>query len=235
MTTLRQRRFRPLGLLLAGLLAVAGCSSPSPELAARVGDVRLTHEQVDDMLRTIEADAAGALNPDAWGELRQYVVQATVFGEIARRYSAEKGLPAPEFDYEATSRDLGNLPTTNPLVRLATEAEAYRVALLGSAQQLEPTEEQLQDAYQRFAEVVGESVAPYEQVKPQLQGFKEFGAGLWLREELTAAAQRYGVEVSPRYRPLSAPLTVVIGGTQQVNLVELPLAGPPTDAVRDVS
>ena len=75
-----------------------------------VGDTRLTDNEVEQLVTTIEGDvkkAGGSLQKEAYGNIRQLVVQLTVFSEIARRYATEKGLTLPAQDYETAAQQFG--------------------------------------------------------------------------------------------------------------------------------
>ncbi len=119
--------------VLAGL-ALTDCRT-QPGIASYVGDSRLTDNEVEQLVTTIETDVkngGGALEKEAYGNIRQLVVQLTVFTEIAKRYAAEKGLTLPEQDYEAAAQQFG-LPVTDPFVKLAVDSDSYRNLLLENA------------------------------------------------------------------------------------------------------
>jgi hypothetical protein len=89
------------------------------------------------------------------------------------------------------------------------------------------------DRYRRAATNAGVEPVAYEDIRAELVATPEFAQGIGLRNELDAAAQRYGVEVSPRYQPLESPIWAP--SQSQLVLVGLPLGEDTGDAVRDVS
>jgi len=222
-------RARPLALLAAFALlggsALAGCKS-QPGVASYVGDSRLTDAEVERTVAMIEDDvntSGQALPKEAFGNVRQLVVQLTVFNEIAKRYAAEKGYTLPPQDYKATAQQVG-LPQGNPYVKLQTDANAYRQLLYSKSAAATPTDADLRDAFQRAVDAGVLQGATYEQVKPELAQLQAVRNGVGLRNELLNAAKRYGVSVSPRYRPVEMPLgAATTSGGQEIWLVALPL------------
>lgn len=233
------QRVRALALVavLSGLL-LGGCQAqPSP--AASVGDVAITDEQVDATAAAYEESESQADRPPfANGDrayLRQFVVQAAVFSELARRYAQEQGLPAPTPDYAATATRLGLTPD-HPFTKVVADSDAYRQLLLSRAAPGQPTEEDMRDAYDRYVKAAtnaGVEPVAYSDIRAELVATPEFAQGIGLRNELDAAAQRYGVEVSPRYQPLESPIWAP--SQSQLVLVGLQLGEDTGDAVLDVS
>jgi hypothetical protein len=218
---------------LVGVFALSGCQA-DPNRAASIGDVSIDHADVDAMVTTIEADLKKAqqnLPAEAYGDVRRTVVEFTVFNELARRYAADRRISVPAADYAAAAGQIG-LPADDPYVRLYAESTALRTALLAQVKPATPTEADFREAYDRYVALAGAEASSYEEVKPQLAALPEFQTGIGLRNELLAAADKYGVVVNPRYAPLSVPLTSVSNG--QLTLVSLPLGDQGTGAVRDV-
>lgn len=223
--------------LLAGLL-LAGCQS-EPSQAAAVGDVTISHDEVDATAAAYEAASAAAAQPgQQFGNgdrafLRQYVVQATIFNEVARRYAQEQSIPAPQPNYAETANRL-RLTENDRFVRIVADNEAYRSLLLGRAQSAQPTEDDMRDAYNRYVKAArGAGVEPvsYDEIRQELVATPQYSAGIGLRNALAEAAQRYGISVSPRYQPLEVPIWAP--PQSQLVLVAL-LLGEQGDAVRDL-
>jgi hypothetical protein len=256
------RRFVLLAALtLCGGTALAACQS-APGVAAQVGDVRLTDARVEEIVEQVDDHLLGAdrerlaaeqsaqpvapgsaaptpqgLPADVYGNVRRSIVEWTVFNEVAREYAAEKGLSLPAPDYATAANQIG-LPADNPYVTLYTETVAWRQLLSSNAQRAEPTEEDLQEAFRRAvaAGAIGSDVT-YEQVRSQLAQVDQIRTGVWIRNELAAVAERIGVSVSPRYRPIEVA-TGSVSGAQggELVLVALPLGDPGgSPAVRDAS
>ncbi len=227
-------RFRPLAVTaLVGLLVLTGCARNTDE-ALRVGDLTLDIEQVDAAAAPILANlgAVGAEDAeDAAGEVRQSVVQLTVFNEIARRYAREKGITLPAPDYAAAAEVL-QVGEDDQFARLNAEATAYVNALSEDADARTPTDAEMREVYGRFIALAGPDAATYEQIRNELLGFPEYGQSLTLRDELTDAANRYGVTINPRYQPVEFPLMRVSVANGELVLVNLPLGEQGTGAVR---
>src|SRR5690606_23749802 len=127
--------------------------------------------------------------------LRQYLVQATIFNEVARRYAQEQSIPAPAPDYADAANRLG-LPADHLFVRTVADNESYRDLLLGRVPPAQPTEADLQDAYDRYVQAAtnaGVEPVDFETIRQELQQTPQYVAGVGVRNALTEAAQRYGV------------------------------------------
>ncbi len=230
----RIRRFVMVAAILLGGVTLAGCQS-QPGTAAYVGDTRITDSQVESLVATIQADIdkshPGSTVPA--GDLREIVVEHSVFNELAKRYAAEKGIAVAHPDYKAASDQIG-LPADDPYVRLSADEDAYRTALLSKVTPVQPTEADIRAVYDKVTKVVS-NVGPYEQVRPAIVALPSLAPALGLRAALSDAANRYDVGVSPRYQPLELALTMV-GTNPSVAIVTLPVgkvSGSP--AVRDVT
>jgi outer membrane murein-binding lipoprotein Lpp len=225
-------------LLLAALLAVltlTGCQA-APGVAAYVGDIRLLDSQVERDVEAIESDVAAAGRPlpaEAYGEVRQILVRLFVFNEVARRYAAERGYQVPPVDYQGVAGQIG-LPATDPYVRLIAESEALRQTLLQHTQPATPTEAELLDAYRRIETTAPGRVPPFDEIRVELGELTELRQGVAIQRELVAAAQRYGVDVSPRYQPLEFVLAYTATASP-IPLVALPLGSAADDAVHDLT
>jgi hypothetical protein len=234
-------------LALVGGLALTGCQN-APSVAAQIGDFSITNERVDQIVDQIDGELATArkaqadptaapttqlagLAKEQIGGVRANVVQLAVFDEVARRMADDKHLTLPAQDYKASAEQYG-LSESNPYVKLVVDSDGYRTLLLSSVTAKTPTEAELKSAYQRIAVVAGDQLGAYEDVKPQLLAFPEFGQGLALRTEMQAALGKYNVVVNPRYQPLDMPLIAVSNG--QVVLVSVSFSGEASPAVSDL-
>lgn len=237
-------------LMVMGSLGLSGCQAGSPDVAAEMGEFRLTHERVDQIVEQLDAevaaqragpgapgasgtpgaapDAQGAA-PDARprglpaetiGEVRATVVQLAVFNELARRYAADHELALPRQDYASAAAQSG-LAADNAYLRLGVDADAYRELLLDKVEPVQPAEADLREAYQRVLASGQVGEPEYDQLKPALVERPELTKGLGLRAALAAAAQQYGVVVHPRYQPIEMPLGVVSAGQNGQNQIVL--------------
>jgi hypothetical protein len=222
----------------AGALALAaltGCRFETAADAAFVGDTRYTQTDVDNILNTLKADGVNFTGVDL-GQVRQDIVVQSVFRDVAKRYAQEKGYPAPTVDYGGVAQALGGVPTSDPFVRAAAEADAYRMLLMSKVKPVAPTDADYHDAYELLLDQQAVSAGTEAQVKPQLQQAvsQDLGAGVALRNELTAAMKRYNTSVNPKYLPIAYPLVRVDTGTAQPAIVELSLGGSQQAPVRDL-
>ena len=89
---------------------------------------------------------------------------------LARRYAAEKGLPAPAVDYAATAQRLG-VPADNPFTKIVADSDAYRQMLLSRAAAGQPTDEDMRDAYDRYVKAAtnaGVEPVPFDDIRNEL-------------------------------------------------------------------
>src|SRR5690606_3787466 len=145
------------------------------------------------------AEARGATAPGSAetasivAQLRQDVVQLTIFTEVARRYAGERGVQPEEPNYQGAATAL-QADVNDPYVRLAAEADAYRSALLADATARQPTEEEMQAVYDHYLAVVTdlglpeEQRATFEQIRSELLDFPEYQQALAVRDALIDAA-----------------------------------------------
>jgi hypothetical protein len=213
---------------VAGVLALsalAGCRA-EPGSAAFVGNTRITTAQVNDVVDGVKADG-GKVDPADEGALRQTVATAMVFLEVAKRYAAEKGLPAPQVDYQSVA-SRNQLPEGDPLVKLVAESNAYLNLVLSNAPATTPTDADYNAAADLLATqgVQGDRAAIIEQLK---SGFsQQIAQGVSIKNELTPIIQRENVSMNPLYGPTSLPLTFT---QNRLVLTALPLtAGSSTPA-----
>lgn len=222
-------------LALVAALGLAGCARDTEE-ALRVGDVSVANSQVEDsaapFVGVLGADAPGTSGTETVAQVRQSVVQLTAFKEVASRYARETGVRPESPDYAGAAQAF-QLDVDDPYVRLNAEAVALRDALLADATGRQPTEDEIRRVYDDFIALAGAGAATFDQIRNELLGFPEYQQALALRDELIAAADRYGVTVNPRYQPLEFPLIQVSDG--QLTLVSVPLGEQGTGATRPQS
>lgn len=237
---MRTVRVKITALALVGALVLTGCARSTDD-ALRVGDVSVSTSQVDAAVTPV-AEARGttagasAETASIVAQLRQEVVQLTIFTEVASRYAREQGVRIDEPNYQGAASAL-QLDVDDPYVRLVAEAEAYRAALLENATGREPTEDEISAVYDHYVAVERASgtsegnLATFEQIRDELLNWPEYHQALALRDALIDAADRYDVFVHPRYQPIVYPL--LKGGIQgQFTLVTVPFGPPGTGAVR---
>lgn len=235
MQRVRLRRFVLFAVLaVTAAVGLAGCQN-QPGTAAYVGDTRITDTQVDQTVAKIQSDLA-KYHPESnfgIGDLRTYVVQRMVVNELSRQYAREQNITVPTPDYQTASTQIG-LPADDPLVMLSADEDGLRTALLAKAKPQPPSEDEIKGIYDKVTASIG-NLGDYATVRPQIVALPTLAPALGLRSELTDAAKRIGVGVSPRYQPLTVPL-LTIGTGPQVDIVTMSLgAAPGSPAVQDVS
>lgn len=224
-------KVRLAAVAFAGLVVLTGCSHDTDE-ALRVGDVTLTNAEVD----AAAAHVTEALAPEGvtgvTGQVRGSVVELRAFLEVARRYAQEQGVTPDQPDYASAADSLG-LPQSDTFVRLNAEASAYLAALLAAATPRDATDEEIRKVYDDFLALTGAdpAEATFDQIKDELLGVPNYGQALKLRDELSAAADRYDVVVNPRYQPLTYALLSVSTQSGRLDLVTLPIGEQGTGAV----
>jgi hypothetical protein len=214
---------------LVGLL-LTGCTQTNTNAdTLRVGDVSVDDSQIEQI---VGPEATRLTGLGVTDDLRQSAAELTIFREVARRYAAENGITPGAPDYETMAQQFQST-TDDPYVRLNAEAIAYRTALINATTARTPTEAEMHEVYDGFVQLVG-PVATYDDIRGELLNLAEYGQSLALRDGLTAAMDRYGVTVSPRYQPLREDLLVVtLAAGGQLTLVSMPIGPQGTGAVRD--
>jgi hypothetical protein len=235
MQRVRLRKF----VLVAALAVVAGtglagCQS-QPGTAGFVGTTRFTDADIETTATQVQADVAKTHPGQAFrfGDLRQYLVQRKVLNELLKRYASDKGVTVSNIDYTTASQTIG-LPENDEVVRLSAEEDAYVTALVDAAKPVQPTEADLRAVYDRANEATGGGIGTFDQVKSSIAAYPKLGNALALKNELTDAAKRYGVGISPRYGAADLPLRQTTG-SPQVELVGVTIGAPAgTPAVSDL-
>jgi len=225
MQRVRLRRFVLFAIFsVVAAVGLAGCQA-QPGTAAYVGSTRITDTQVDQTVAKIQSDLA-KYHPETTfgiGDLRTYVVQRLVINELSRQYATEKNISLPTPDYQSASSQIG-LPADDPLVTLSADEDGYRKALLAKATPQQPTEDEIKGIYDKVTASVG-NLGDYATVRPQIVALPTLAPALGLKSELTDAAKRYGVGISPRYGAADLPLLQTTGDPQ-VELVGVTIGAP---------
>jgi hypothetical protein len=222
---------------LAGALALGaltGCRFETANDAAFVGDTHYTQADVDKVVNAMHADGLDLSHVNL-PTLRQTIVARSVFRDVAKRYAQEKGYPAPTVDTSSIAQAV-NLPASDPFVQVVAEAQAYDALLMGNVKPVQPTDADFHDAYELLVQEQAVPAGTEAQIKPQLQQnlSDAIGAGVALRNELTAAMTRYNTSVNPKFLPAAYPLAEASNGTNRVTIVELALGGSQQAPVRDL-
>ena len=188
-------------VLLAGL-GFAGCGRAQPGVAFYIGDTRYTEKQLDAMVDEIRA----ALPDIDASDLRDNAVNGLVLRDLAQRAAEEKSVAVPTADYAGTAQRL-RLPENAKLTRVLAESSAAANALVAVAAPVPATDKDLRDIYEVLAEAAGDQqLKPYDEVAQLLRADAFLPKVLGVRDLLVEQAEMVGVEVNPRYLPLTASL-----------------------------
>ena len=190
-------------LAVLGAAVLAGCRS-QPNVAAYVGDMKITEDRVN---RIVDEDKAG-VNKGSLGTGRQEVVRWLVVGEVARRLAGERGIAIEAPDYTAMAQE-AQIPPDAQVARVYGDWLVAIRALYGKAEPVQPSEQDLREIYgQLVADGSVEPGTPFEQVVGRIDPAR-LAPVLGLRNMLRDAAKRYHVVINPKYRPLVLPLNGV--------------------------
>jgi hypothetical protein len=226
------QRARLMTLAAVGAMAAAlltGCKS-EPTVAAYVGSDRITDAHVESVVDSASAKIRG----DATQQ-RDTVLGLEVFLSVAKRYADEKGWATPSIDYAGVATSI-NLPEDNEFVRAVAETDAYLKLLSSNIPPAAPSDADLQAMYQH---AIAEQLATpghFSDFTDAIQPFMtDISAATGVRNELAAAAKRYGVTVNPRVAPVEMTLygiPTTTGEPFTAVALSFPAASAP---VRDIS
>lgn len=222
----RARRVALVAVLaLFSTLVVAGCRT-QPGVAAYVGDLRIHESRVDEIGREARASAA----PDEYVPTGAQIVATLVTLEVVRRLAGELTVAPVALTPEELRLRLG-APAGEEYLAAVTQTEAYLRALVdravGDGVPGEPNDANAQDEYRR-ALALGAFTGDFAGFKTTVSGIRDYRLVEYreiaaLRDQLVAAAQRYGVRINPRYRPVSYPMLGLLSDGSRFRLVALPL------------
>lgn len=202
---------RLAALAAAGVLAVAALAGCRVETSADAAYVGGTRYSVSDVNTTLAAyrKSHPSTTPAQLASIRREVAADLVFVDVAKRYAADKGYPAPQVSY-ANEAHVTGLPDSDPLVRVLAEKDAYLNLLMTRTAPATVTEADYRDIFNRA--LAGGLVQPgsFQQVVAQLTQVPSIAPAIAVRDALTGAMKRYGVEVNPRYQPMEVPLSTLV-------------------------
>lgn len=188
-------------VLMAGF-GFAGCGRAEPGVAFFIGDTRYTEKQIDEMVDEIRSTVPGV---DV-GDLRANAVNGLVLRDLGQRAAKEKSVAVPAAEYGGTAQRL-RLPENAKLTRVIAESTAAANALIDIASPVQATDKDLRDIYDVLVAAAGDQqLKPYEEVAQLLRSDMFLPKVLGVRDILVEQARKVGVEVNPRYLPLTASL-----------------------------
>jgi hypothetical protein len=189
-------------LVLVAGLGFAGCGRAQPGVAFYIGDTRYTEKQLDEMVDEIAAVVPGV---DA-ADLRARAVNALVLRDLGRRVAGEKSVSVSTADYAGTAQRL-RLPENAELTRVTAEYAAVAGALVESTGPVPVTDKDIKGIYEVLLAAEGDQqLKPYDEVANILRADPVLPKVLGVRDLLVAHADKVGVEVNPRYLPLTVAL-----------------------------
>ncbi|WP_285553323.1 hypothetical protein [Actinoplanes regularis] len=201
-----QRTRRLASMTVVASLALAGLSAcrAGTDVAASVGDARITEERVQAVLD----DARNALGENAANLpiTREDVVNVLVSRDLIDRVAARHNvrLPAsPSYDQFAA---LVRLPATTEYVRLYTEYSTLQYDVEQSMTSTTPlSDDDLKDVFDRLTANGGiEPGTTFDTFRTSVppEALTELQAAVALRDEVHEVADPLNVSVHPRYQPL---------------------------------
>ncbi len=241
MTQRAARRLFATGALCVVALGALSACAGQPGAAAIVGKTRITTAQVDDSIATVlstcdaartaapaspsPAPSGGTATPSqpspvcqvGVDELRSIALQDKVTIAVASRYAAEHGIKTPVVDPQTLAQEGQNLglKPDDPFVVDLVNATSWVNALEQAATPVTPTNAELMDIY-NIGVARGITTDTFAQDKAVISQIGGLGQALAVKRELSAAADQYGVSISPRYQP-----TAVVGSP--ADAIQIPL------------
>jgi hypothetical protein len=210
---------RLLAAVAAGALLVTGLTGCRADrnVAAYVGDARITEARVDEVMASIR-DAAPA---EAQGEIRGRVVEMLVLTAAGTSYADAAGVQVPEPAPDEFAGQLG-LPADNAYVQVVSGFLPVLNTINAQAQSTAPSEADQREVYDNLL-FNGEPVQdPFEEVR-QFFTQEAIGTAVGARDLLTDVVADSDVAINPRYR-LVHQVPVTIGQAQ--SWLGVPLGDP---------
>ncbi|GHJ46002.1 hypothetical protein Cs7R123_33440 [Catellatospora sp. TT07R-123] len=230
------RRLIAAAGIATALLALAACRS-NPDIAAYVGDQKLTEQQVTELLNDY-AKAQGAqpgADPNAAGPSREAVVQLFVSDQLCQRITKQQGDTTPPASPPAGTPELLAI-----YQRVQTCKESLK------AEPVKPTEADLREVYDNGVAV--KAIDPsdpnqsFDLLKAKLADGDYVSQALGKRKVLDDAAKAADVSVNPRYRSVYFPvlefsqnlpaLTAILGQPASTAVVNVPAPAPSEQAAQ---
>lgn len=232
-----QRARRLASVAVVASLAVTGLSAcrNSPDTVAYIGSgassSKVTQSQVDDIYDDAQGKATGERTA-ADGSVqkptkvtKQQIVSALVGLGVLRKYGADNNIKPEAFPAASVAQSLF-LTDDAKYVPIYSEFEGYLEAIAAKVPQVQVTEADVRDVYDRFK--AGGSL-------PAGTTFESFAGGLGQQDQqvlsqrislskaLQPVAAKLDIDVNPRYSPSFAVLEVPSATGTPVALVVVPV------------
>jgi hypothetical protein len=232
-----QRARRLASVAVVASLAVTGLSAcrNSPDTAAYIGTgsaaTKVSQGQVDDIFDDAQAKAiAGGTAADGSQQKptkvsKQQIVSALVGLGVLRKYAADNDIKPVALPADKVAQAMF-LSDDAKFVPIYSEFEGYIEALATKVPQVQVTEADVRDVYNRFK--AGGSLPP-------TTTFESFAGGLGQQDQqvlsqrisvskaLQPVAAKLDIEVNPRYSPSFSLLDVPSAAGTPVALVAVPV------------
>ena len=219
------RARRLASVAVSAALAVAGLSAcrSAPDVAAYVGQTRITEQRVSDVLKGAQANQVSASpgQQAAAAVSRQDVADTLIGLDVMRELARRHGVSATAIDPNRVAQALG-VNARAEYVTLYTEYRGLLNALSTGVQPAKPTETDLRDVYGRLTKgraiPAGTSFAQFTGGLAE-QDQQTLAVNIGLRNRLQPEIQKLNTTVNPRYHSPELPLV----STQASDGKELPL------------
>ena len=206
----RARRIASVAVTAA--LAVAGLSAcrSAPDVAAYVGQARITEQRVTDVFEGARANQVAATpgQPPVTAISRQDVVDTMVGLDVMRELARQRKVSPTAIDPSRVAQSLG-VKAQAEYVALFTEYRGLLNALSAGVQPAQPTQADLRDVYDRLtkggANPDGTSFAQFSSGLAE-QDQQTLAQNIGLRNKLEPEIGKLDTKVNPRYRSPELPL-----------------------------
>lgn len=215
-------------IAVTAVLGLAGCRV-EPGAAAFVGSTRITDQQVDqvnDEQVAVARERGREITTEAVASNRQFLVGRLTVAEVARRILAEQNIPVTEVSAADVAKENGRTEP-NEIDEYIAQTRPYLDALRASVTPAPLTNDEKKEVTQNLVNLGAPPAAAAQFfTDPELQ------RGMAFRRAILAGADKYDVEVSPRYGQVAFPVWTVNSGGQPLNVMFVEL-GENNDAVKD--
>jgi hypothetical protein len=230
-----------VALLAVAGLVLAGCRS-DPAVAAYVGSTHYSEHRVTAIadeahakLRDL-AEQTGAPQPAERPVSEQQVVTALVSRDVLKALAQEKKVSPLNVTADQIAQQV-QVPADTEYVRVLTEKDSYRLALLQQAPSAAPSNADLREVYDNLVKVGGVQIGSFDQFKSTLaeQDTELVGRSAAVRDDISAEAGKLDVTVNPRFGPAVLSLVDITdqqGGVH--SLLGVPLTAQES-GVKDLS
>jgi hypothetical protein len=215
-----------VALALGGGFALAGCEA-DPGVAAYVGAETITEADVDRYVGDATTKAAGKQGLSA--PSRSDVVITYVLGKLCSQRQAREGFTGQPVSPDQIQQ-IDSVPKDSDYAEMRS-ATYTCLSGLPNPGQAQPTEEDLQDIYDR-AQAKGLVQVPLAEIRNQLADDASVRQAIAVKRMVADLVKGADVRVNPRYRPMEFRVSDLGSGEPLVIAV---VGDPGSDVVRDIA